>query len=450
MLSTRSRILLFALPAALCIGLIPEAALAQTASCPSSAQHILGTIICRFMDTLNSTLTQILSQVYGKMGTLAKLIATLYVLIYGLQVLAGTAGFTVREGAGRAVKLAIVVGLMTGGGSVNMSTVSTFFNSLALDVPSYILNTSSFPNDGRLDVSSSGGSLPGRLYTSIDALFYGFITSGLSLNTSFKLFGFLGSLAIFSPPLFFLVAGWIFEAFLLLVRSLVGILMSLAAIMFLVSLGPIFVGFLLFQTTQSIFESWLRHLISHALQVVFIFAALVMWVSVLSRYAGPISMLNDSIQPYSSIHSAASPNAGATEGWGLCKDSAGGGGGGGSATGPSLDSCNSGSEIIPASAVLLQPKFMYFFIYYVIALLALTHGFSGLIGAAPGIAQQLAGASGGGGALGGAGLSGFSNLEYHHKRASPQSAGSNKGSGASANLGREIADMVTPPRKGPK
>lgn len=392
---------------------LPSAAFANN-GCPSGLEHFLGQIFCNFLTTLSDTLDPILNSMYGKMAQLSTSLASLFVLIYGIQVIVGISTFNVREAGGRAVKLAIAVSLMTGASTFDMGTVYLFFNSLALEVPALFIHI--LPNDAGLTLSS--GNLVESLYASIDKLFYQYITGELELSANkFKILGFLGALALFCPPLFGLVAGWIFQAFMLLVRSLVTILMALATIMFLVSLGPLFCAFLLFETTSSLFWSWVRHLTSNALQVTFVLAGLVMWMSLMAGYAKPISDFNNMIEEYKAINVAAGAQAGPQDGWGMCElelDL--------STSGPQIGGC--AGDPVAAGAQVFEPEFMYFFVYYVIALLVLTHGFSALLDYAPTIAQSLAGAGTGGNPLSGTGLDAFSKVTAADKR---QDLGDKKG-----------------------
>lgn len=419
MVSRRASLMLALLSAA---AVLLPAGFAHAASCNASDIPPISSIIfTNFFDTLNETMNTMLSQIYGKAAPIALAAVNLYVVIYGLQVLAGIAPFNAREALGRMAKAAVVYMLMTGSASFNMNTVNNFFYSLALDIPSYLLNSSNFPNDGNIAVSGNGPELPKKLLTSLDTNFAAFLCGELDIAKDFKIIGFIGSLALLHPPLFLAAAGWIWQAFMLLVRALVSVLMSLAAITFLTTLGPIFVGFLLFETTAQLFESWLRHLVGFSLQVVFTLAAIVMWVHLLSAYKKPVEDFNKIINSYSAVHVQSTANANVDKSWSLCKPKVSP-----TTTGPSIQA-DAGCQEIPISGLLLNPEFMYFYGYYIIALLALTYGFAGLIEAAPSIAQQIANGGADGGMMKGAGLDAFARHTREESKASSQKASAQAG-----------------------
>jgi len=82
------------------------------------------------------------------------------------------------------------------------------------------------------------------------------------------------------PPLFLIIALFLFTYLWLFARATFGFLYALAMISFLFTLLPIFLGFFLFKSTRELFESWLRYLISNTLQIVIVFAFLGMMMLV--------------------------------------------------------------------------------------------------------------------------------------------------------------------------
>lgn len=78
--------------------------------------------------------------------------------------------------------------------------------------------------------------------------------------------------------------------FFVFVRTIITYLVSIIFLVFFLSLGPIYLCFALFKSTQQVFNSWLGHLTSYALQPVIIFAYLAMIEAYMPNLADSLSL----------------------------------------------------------------------------------------------------------------------------------------------------------------
>jgi len=72
---------------------------------------------------------------------------------------------------------------------------------------------------------------------------------------------------------------------MLLMRTLLSFLLALSTIAFLITLSPIFLSFMLFKVTYHFFESWLRYMVSYALQIIIVFAIISLWITSMMLFA---------------------------------------------------------------------------------------------------------------------------------------------------------------------
>ncbi len=94
--------------------------------------------------------------------------------------------------------------------------------------------------------------------------------------------------------IFVLIAVIVFAAFF--ARAAYGYIYALVMITFLLAAMPIFVSFALFQTTNDLFESWLKYIGSMAIQILIVFS--VMAFAVLIDFSTFIRALDKIIVPY--------------------------------------------------------------------------------------------------------------------------------------------------------
>ena len=386
------------------IWLVPSAAHAA-----DPIEKIFSTILENFLDTLDTVKTTLLSKFQGEMAGVIETAATLYILLYGLEIIAAPAQLNAKEALGRMAKVSIVVSLVVGGGTgFDLGTGAyNFFMDLALGIPNSFMSSLNGGNEV-MPALSSIGTDPNALksiFSDLDGIIKDIIEKRKFLDMDIDKLAGIGLVIAAAVPQ---VGGALFtlakDMFLILANGLLGILLSVAAITFLIAIGPLFIGFALFQITENLFQSWLKNLVSYALQILFVLAALALWGSVLSDYSEFIKDLDSGVGQYATIYSPSGAVASPTNTWGICdgksddgktyKGSCGGGGTG-------------SASIAPNNAAKGAKDFVKFVFYNLTALMALTYGFSALMKSAPGIAKSISGGDTGRGDNPGSGLGAF-------------------------------------------
>lgn len=186
---------------------------------------------------------------------------TLYVIYTALIYLAGSIELTRTELIVRICKIAVV------GALLNTETSWSFFNDYLfvyfVDGMEQILKI----------IYEVGNTGPGS--SGIIGLFF-------APQTLYKMLSLLFTdwLGIVYIIIFMIV---MFVLLLILFQATVIYLTALIAISLMIMMGPIFICFLLFDFTKSLFENWLKQLISHAFQPIILFTGVV-FISVMIRH----------------------------------------------------------------------------------------------------------------------------------------------------------------------
>ncbi|NBX03935.1 MAG: hypothetical protein EBR02_07770 [Alphaproteobacteria bacterium] len=427
----------------------------DSSSCPSGYNHILGAILCQFMSTIDLVKDSLLTAFYCKMGPIAQILGSIYIMFYGIELMIGSTKFNTKHALGRLAKVMIVVSLMTQGSTINMNVVYNFFISLALEVPAYFIG--SVPGSGNLSISGSGTQILTTLFGSIDGVIGSAISSteqkmfGIGIE---KFLGFAAAMLLVSTQVSQIgtfIWQLVSEVFMLIVQTMVNILLGLTVIGFLVALGPLFVGFYLFEQTKHLCESWIRHLTSYSLQIVFVLAAFTLWAGVIQQYKDFFGQLDKAIAPWTGQISK-DPNLTVDEStWAACKGEMTKGGNGAL---PTFGCSQANQQMIPANAISQDnTDFMGFALYYLTSLLCITYGFGALVKQARGIAQQIAGGGVGGGALDGFGLGNTGKFGAkgdasqvrgaQRLRATAESDGAKKPDGEGGGIANDIRNTIT-------
>ena len=247
--------------------------------------HIISSIICQFVDVLDHVMVSVYTGIRAAFMAPIRAMLTLYIAVFGAQVLMGTAQLHARDILGRLVKIALVwmfatdvqygvgvaftfyVGIMAEGGQIILNTIFTGQQNeiCGLDYSKYLINGNSAPSD----------AMP--LFGFFDDLISCTFKSSNGLNVT-KVMGFFLAVGFLYPPLMMIFSWWVQTTVFAVARTVLGFLTALAAITFLISLAPIFLSFMLFQVTNHYFENWLRFLTAYSVQVVLVFGIVAFWI----------------------------------------------------------------------------------------------------------------------------------------------------------------------------
>ena len=254
---------------------------------------IFANVVCRIENLFGN----ILGLLYCSMqvAILPPLIAllTLYVVVYGAMVLLGMVGHTFREALTRVFKIALVVAIAMNAG-VAIQVGYKFYISFAQQSVSIILSVFDTGGDGPTEFNElvqAGYALSPtyedpsrRMYngehwiTGLDATIQQML--GVFIDAGPKIIIVLVALFIFMPPVFFVLLYLLISVFKALTEAIIGYLLALLGITLLFTLAPIFVSFALFKVTAGYFNTWLQYLASFTLQMMVVFAFLMMMIMV--------------------------------------------------------------------------------------------------------------------------------------------------------------------------
>ncbi len=184
-------------------------------------------------------------------NTLMVLLA-LYVMFTGASFLIGNINFTHTELIVRLIKIIVVSMLL------NSTTSWQFFHDYLF---TYFIDGVEAVKQ-MIDESAKTG--PGS------ASIIGLMIAPQTMAKLFSLL-FVDSLGFFYIFLFLIALYFIF---MLVFKATIIYLTALIAIGMIITMGPIFICFILFSITRSLFENWLRQLISYAIQPIILFTGL--------------------------------------------------------------------------------------------------------------------------------------------------------------------------------
>ncbi len=385
---------------------------AATGACQfTGIQNIFSTVICQFVTMINIVMGKLYCSIQG--AVLPIIIATLivFVAVYGVQILIGTAQLNSAEIMLRLFKITIVLWLAIDppfGVSAGIGMMFNFFLTFISESTRWVVSvldaviTTETSGDVSLGVAGAGGYNPGVVATFafIDSWIYNALTGALSPANA-KVIGFFVAMAFVMPSMAIMAAYWFYSMVMMLLRTVVAFLMAIIAIAFLLGLSPIFIGFMLFQSTFQFFDQWLRFMISYSIQVMVSFAILTMWLYSLTFFAPFFNELSELIYPYKKIVRPAAAIYTPAESWGLCPMT----------INRSLEArCPSGfnpippanegeegnddyKKIIPPARVPEMHNFIFYIFYHMISLIIVSYGFASLQKNAGEISRKLGGPS---------------------------------------------------------
>lgn len=366
-------------------------------------EYIFSQLACNFTIILNDVLGRLYCSMQSRLKGVLSILISLYIAVLGAQILMGTAKLTAKETVVRLLKIAGVWTFVSQA-DWGVGLAFKFFLDLANQGVVWVLSAINNP-DIQTSVSAEGGVsdiMP--MYEYLDRMVYQVVTGPL-LAANSKLIGFFMVMSYIVPPIFMIAVYWLWTTFTILARTLISFLMCLAAIAFLISLSPIFLSFMLFRTTYTFFDSWLKFLISYTLQIIIVFACVTMWTMVIGNFTGFFDDLSDVIHPYQKVWRQAAPISDPTDSWGICPYRTSS-----NALGPTIECIDGGfnpitdpndhEAIIGLSDVGQQggdsaqtalAPLIYFVVYHLITLIIICYAFDALLKKAPEIAKHLAG-----------------------------------------------------------
>ncbi len=193
----------------------------------------------------------------------------LAVLIYGASVLFGLTSLSARESMILIIKISLVL-MLALNAEIAMKLIYGFFLSVSQDTISWFYSAADNPfsgQDGQFKkfaalfstnpIIDPQDNLPSDAPTCAG-------TAIIFLFFIFLVFPIVGG------PVFAMMLTLIF----MLIRAALGFMVALGAVALLMAASPMFIGFAMFRNTRSFFDRWLQAIISYTLQMIIVFAVI--------------------------------------------------------------------------------------------------------------------------------------------------------------------------------
>lgn len=355
----------------------------------SNGIPVFSTIVCNFIRIMNQVMVTLYCGMQSALLPVLVGAITLYVVVFGAQLLMGTAQLAGGEIAKHLLKIGLVWTFAAQGADV-ISMIYTFFIGFSLQAIDWVLRI----------IEYCGCVIPHsftNVFERIDSHIYEAVSDTL-FSEKAELLAFFMIMSFVCPPLFMVLMSLLWMTITIFVRSLIGFLMGVSAVAFLIVLSPIFLSFMLFKSTAHLFDNWLRYIISYSLQPVITFACLALWIGITSNFLNFTDDLAKTLMPYDGEGVTTGVEVTPVETVGFCPLAYPPASNDKFAPGPRI-ACKDGDKskvdrkkVLPPSLMVKEKKFMYFLAYHLITLLVIAYAFSAMLKSAPDIARQLTGA----------------------------------------------------------
>lgn len=374
---------------------------------------VFSSIVCNFVDIVNNTISKIYCGVQKGLLAFVGAGLALYIAVYGAQVLMGTARLEGGEIAIRLIKMAIVWLFVTQG-SWGIGIVYNFFVGFTVESIDWVLSgpmqfCTAWDYTSANCIAGKGDNVS-NIFNVIDAKIEFMVKDMFAGNG--KIISFIIVLSFLLPPLFFMILSLIWMVVSIFAQSLISFLMAITAVAFLIALSPIFLCFMLFQSTKHVFDSWLKYIISYSIQPMIVFAIIALWINITSNFLNFVKEVSDIVTVYDqSEETGVVVNP--VDTIGICDPKYTT-----DVQGPHIACLNnadltSNNKLLSPSKIIKQQKFIYYLAYHLITLLVLCYAFLTILKNSASIARDIVGSQATiplGAGFGGAGAGGLRSL----------------------------------------
>ena len=213
-----------------------------------------------------------------------RLLLTLYVIVFGGAVLAGTIEISRKEISQRVIKMALIIMFISPTSwNIYNDFVVKFFKNGTDEVVAMMVNlsneyrdTTSATVECNRDISNSNRNA--TRFSCIDGtikkLFSPPVTKKILGLFFYTGYGFLLIICIYA-----LIAFFIFT----MLYAAMTYVVNLLKIIFVLSLGPIFMCFALFEQTNSLFTNWIKFLVGRSIEIIVLFTTVYFFWHLIDR-----------------------------------------------------------------------------------------------------------------------------------------------------------------------
>jgi type IV secretory pathway VirB6-like protein len=389
--------------------------------------RIFSSIVCTFVGIVNHVLGIVYCGMQHALLPVLKVVLTLYICIFGAQILMGMVQISAGDVMMRLVKIGAIWSFASYG-SWGIGGLYAFFVGLSLYGISWVLGIVDSDPTNTVLTATKAADVFKNIDETLYGLVYGFknsageIAGGLFSGQQ-ELATFFFVLLIVAAPLFTLAFALVQITLKMFASTMISFLMGVVATAFLIAISPIFLSCMLFKVTAKMFENWLAYMVSYSIQPIITFAILALWLIVIEHFIGFTKDLSNTLAFKKDVGEKGAPAtpenilafcpleySDDSNGFGpkiackslkttvLATDSSG-------KILKNPDGTNkttivttsrkkddfSSDQLIVPTRMIKESKFIYFLTYHLITLLVIGYAFSELIASARSIAQGLAG-----------------------------------------------------------
>lgn len=223
------------------------------ALCPASADNgmvsaLVGTVDCHIRVLVQESYRNLVGPDTVFAAAFTGLL-TIYIALLGYQLLFGRGGLRVTELPVTALKIGLILAFLT-----SWAAYQTVFFGLLFDGPRELMQSMLTP------MARAGSGFDGDVYGGLERAFQ-------DMSGAASVYG-----AQASPNANILQGGPMLGSGLLwlcgigMLLSTIGVILAVKIVLaFLLAVGPIFIGFFLFETTRGLFDGWLRTTVAFAI-----------------------------------------------------------------------------------------------------------------------------------------------------------------------------------------
>ncbi len=211
---------------------------------------------------------QVAADIAGAITPVATTLLTIYVMLWGWSMMRGVISEPVTDGAGRIIRLAVVIGI-----ALNVGRYNTYLADMLWNSP-----------DALAGVVASGYSNSNTSMQFLDNLMGQFYDMGQAYNDKANAdSGVTGipDLSLWCTGLAIWVSG-------ILVTGYAAFLLALSkiAIAILLGVGPLFILMTIFEPTKRFFDSWVGQALNYVFLVLLTAAAIKLVMTIIQTYLG--------------------------------------------------------------------------------------------------------------------------------------------------------------------
>ncbi|MEZ5690147.1 MAG: type IV secretion system protein [Rickettsiales bacterium] len=267
-----------------------DTSVVSTSNCTvANENEIFSRLACNFISIINDVFGHFYCGIQYALERILPTVLVLYLAVFGIGIMIGTQDLNAGNVILTLFKIGAIVAITTNS-VVGVGLIYSFFVSLVIEGVDWALSALDFCGgncgNGLRDVFSSIDSKIYELFLGNNGFFSG--------DGELVLFFFM--IVTLVPPIFYMVVSVLWMVFSVFVRSMVSFLMSITAIAFLIALSPVFLSFVLFRSTRSMFDSWIRFLTAYTIEPMLVFMILALWVNVSGGFLDFVQQLSNVIE----------------------------------------------------------------------------------------------------------------------------------------------------------